>query len=111
VTYTHKTDEEIKQLALDINRGLVWGSWTLKPTQDPKFAFMPLMFLTDEQIGELEKDDIVHFYEYIEKAGPRSVNGLPCFMSMNCLDRVDARKVYRVLRALAEAEKQTLEKF
>ena len=47
-------------------------------------------------------------YEYIDKAGPRSINGLPNFFSMRLLNKEDALKVdgyyikYKEIRETAD---------
>ena len=83
--YTQKTDQEIRQLALDMADGRVFL------TTDPheiKLSFgMILIFLTGEYLRNLEQRDIVAFYEYISDALPQSVNGLPMFMSASTLTR------------------------
>lgn len=78
-----KTDDQLKQLAKDILTGMVFTNNHLPP-DDPMalgIVFMPLVMMNDEQQKEFEAKQPGMVYEYLDKAGPRSMNGLPMFMS------------------------------
>ena len=42
--------------------------------------------------------DIIHIYEYYDKAGPRSVNGMPCFMSHREISKNDWEKIVKYIK-------------
>lgn len=42
---------------------------------------------------KIDADKVGMLYEYMDKAGPRSVNGYPCFFSFRWLDKRDSRRV------------------
>lgn len=86
-----KTDEEIRQLAIDVVEGRVFGSWACDP-DSWKLVFMPLGLLGPEDVEGFR--DVCSVYEYIDKAGPRTCNGYPMFMSCNMLYRNDCRRLY-----------------
>jgi hypothetical protein len=90
--YQPKTDQEIRQLALDVTDGRVFL------TTDPheiKLSFsMVIAFLTEEGRKDLEERDVVALYEYISAAGPRRVNGLPMFMSASTLTREEFNRLH-----------------
>jgi hypothetical protein len=91
LTYVSKTEGELEKLAWDVVGGQVFGTWS--HPEAAKLSFMVLMFLDNEQRQQMRDAKIVHIYEYIDKAGPRSINGLPSFMSMQLLDETDAEKL------------------
>lgn len=76
-----KTKEELKQLALDICEGRVFGSWQIDREGDLPMVFMSLMFMSEDQMRDALTREVVDVYEYLDKAGPRSMNGMPCFFS------------------------------
>jgi hypothetical protein len=69
VDYKPMTEEEIKKLAKDIYTGLVF---------------------TDRHIQVASPGMI---YEYMDKAGPMSINGMPMFCSFRFISQEDAKKV------------------
>lgn len=99
------TDEEIKQLAIDVLKDKVFFSSMLEEHEQHLLGsvFMPVNFLDEPQVKKLEEDKIAAFYEYHDKAGPRSINGLPMFMSMKTITEEDLKKMGEVLKKLKEA--------
>lgn len=98
-----KTEEELKQLAREIHAGHVF---TDRHVQDPNMlasVFMIFMFLDDERKRELMADPPGMIYEHLSEAGPRSVNGLPSFLSVKMLNREDTDKVIGYVKKLQEA--------
>jgi hypothetical protein len=103
--YTPKTDEEVKQLALDIYKNKIFIATMIKPNQLREMipmVFMPLMFMETKVFNEL-KDMGAIPYEYYDEAMPRSINGFPCFMSMNILSGDDYHRVLAKLNEIREA--------
>lgn len=98
--YQPKTDEQIHEIALGAFHGHIW----VRPAIDQETAmmFMPLGFMTQEQRFSLIKLG-ANLYEDISKAGPRSVNGLPSFFSMNILSMTDAIKVFNKMQEFRQA--------
>ena len=97
----------MKQLAIDIVEGKVFGSWMVKNEHDLGMVFMPLMF------GSLEENgltDVAALYEYYDKAGPRSVNGMPCFMSMRYLSKAQVEELQVEINAYATLKESFLKK-
>lgn len=93
--YKRKTEAELEQLAQDLVAGRVFHS---SMVADPKMlgmVFMVLSFLDREQAEALQAADIASFYEYLDKAGPRSVNGMPCFFSHQSLDLHDTKELFK----------------
>lgn len=101
--YKNKTDEELKQIALDIIKGNIFGSHCLSDLTDAPSVFMALNFLSKEDLDGMQKANIIFFYEYLDKAGPRSVNGMPMFYSCNMLNLEDYNKLAEYSEAFRKA--------
>lgn len=101
--YRRRTDDEIKQLALDVHAGLVFGTWNIKNPSETGMVFMILSLMDSVMIKAMQRDGIVHLYEYISKAGPRSVNGMPCFFSAHQLDHEDTQRLIDRIKKIEAA--------
>jgi len=104
-----RTEEQLNQLARDtVAEKIFWGSYIpekgipeKEAVQTIRMVFMPIAFMDEPEPEELEK--IGDFFEYMEKAGPRSVNGYPCFMSFNILSKHDFPLFWEKLKKLYAA--------
>ena len=99
------TPEEIKELATDTFKEKVFFSTMLQEGQEHLLTsvFMPVMFMDNKQIKDVEEKNIVAFYEYFEKATPRSINGYPMFMSMHMINKEDLTEVQELIKKLQDA--------
>lgn len=109
-----KTKEELNQIATDILQGKIWTDKHGSPNND-NFRMINLFHVGDmhEDIakGELTIEDAAEVlkeftgmqYEYLDKAGPLSVNGEPSFMSSKFLCVEDTRKVWDIYFKMKEA--------
>jgi hypothetical protein len=97
-----KTRQELVQLAQQIVDGLVFCSAQIRPEERSLLGqvFMPLFFMDEAMREELAGYDPGLFYEYIAEAGPRGINGYPCFMSVKTLNRADAAFVLELAQQL-----------
>lgn len=86
-----KPKEELNQLAIDIEAGRVFTDRHLRNADELPMVFMVLALMKPDQMEEIEKTDIGMVYEYLDKAGPCSMNGLPCFFSMHYLTTSDTQ--------------------
>lgn len=89
--YKPLTEEALKQLAIDVVAEKVFGSWLI-PKHDTRLLgniFMVMMLVDDIERKRMERDGIRFVYEYWDKAGPRSINGYPIFMSASFLTKAD----------------------
>jgi hypothetical protein len=62
-----------------------------------RMVFMPLAFIDKEAHEQMKADEVDMFYEYVSEAGPRSVNGMPIFMSVQTLTRTESLKCWGFL--------------
>jgi len=94
-----KGNEELKQLAKDMWSGKIFSDRHIVNLKDqPSMAgsiFMPLVFLDKKQLKDLEEAKVNFMYEYLDKAGPRSVNGYPIFMTVNFLSTGETEKMFK----------------
>ena len=102
VPYKAHSDEDIKQLAMDIHAGRVMTSQHVPESENIRLVFMAAALSGPEYGKWLLENDVVVFYEYMDKAAPMSINGLPQFLSHKHLDRSDWE---RVLEKLSKIEK------
>jgi hypothetical protein len=83
---TPEPELDIGQLAWDIAAGQVLTSWQV-PEDLLQMVFLPLAFVDQEGLDRMKAANVMHLYEYMGKAGPRSINGYPSFMSFKTLTR------------------------
>lgn len=66
-------------------------------------VFLPLALIGKELSDELNENPPGMIYEYIDKAGPRAVNGMPMFMSLKMVSIDDAKKIFDFYHKIKEA--------
>ena len=104
-----KTDAELKTLAEDIFKGNVFTDRNLPPNNPHgvTMVFPVLWMLDKEQIKDLQKKnksgEVDMFYEYLDRASPRSCNGYPMFFSVQILSKGEAQKVWKLVDKMKEA--------
>jgi hypothetical protein len=87
--YTSKTEEEIKEIA----KGIWAGQILTTDHENSRDSFMLMSLLGPEHLQDYMDANITCIYEHMSKAGPRSVNGMPIFMSHHVLNSTDHEKV------------------
>ena len=103
--YVARTSNELFEIAQGMVEGHIFSSLHLPRPEDALSVFMPLMFL-DEETAEIWKDDPPEvLFEYLHKAGPRAINGMPCFMSFQFLDKTDTEKLLSMCQKIEEHNK------
>ena len=102
------TPEELKQIAIDLRAGKIFSDRHCQSPEEVSMVFMVLMFLDQKAIDEFKANPPGLIYEYLTEAGPRSVNGMPCFMSHRYLTVDDAKAMFDIAKKLEEAEKAVL---
>ena len=103
-----RTKKELKQLAIDIVEGKVFGSWQISNPDLLPLVFMTLFFMEEKQIKDLEKEGVVHFYEYLDKANQMSVNGMPTFFSSRTITKDEQGPLQSMIKKLQEQKKKFL---
>jgi len=95
-----RSEEELKQLAKDVVEGRVVTSDNIPPPD--VIAAFPLLALLSED--SLKKISMV--FEYIEKAGPRAVNGLPSFLTFQYLTKEEYEIFKKYLKEYEKRKKE-----
>jgi len=99
------SEEEISNLAEDIYRGSVFTDRHVHNPEDVPMVFMLLALIEGETLERLRKDPPGMIYEYMDKAGPMAINGMPMFLSLRMANQEDAKKVFERVRKIGEAVK------
>jgi hypothetical protein len=102
-----KTDEELKQIAIDIRAGRIFSDRHIpKGSEDMIHSiFMVFIFMDEAALKGLQDDPPGLIYEYMSKRGPMYVNGYPTFLSVRLLSKEDTNKVFDIIEQLEIAEK------
>ena len=113
-----RTDEELKQIAKDIYAGRIFTDRQIDREENIMSVFMALVFLgcpiTDSDVEKLEsltlakkvQHEAALIFEYMDKAGPVSVNGMPTFLSFQYLTRDELKKMNGYYGKIVEAMKE-----
>lgn len=83
--FTPKSEEALRQLAIDYVEGRIYTSLQIQTPWE-----LRAVFLTVDQLQQIEGAGL--FFEYLSEAAPGSINGKPIFMSMNMLSKEDAER-------------------
>ena len=97
------SDEEIKKLAEDLYKGLIYTDKHIQDPNDVARVFQPLIFLKEEQLEELKNNPPGLIYENWSEAGPRSINGMPMFWSFKMISQEDSKKLFEYYNKIKEA--------
>ena len=91
-----KTDEELKQIAKALWAGQIFCDRYIHKDQAHllKSVFMSLYFISKKTALEMKRRKVNFIYEYKDKAGPRSINGMPMFMSCQMLAESETEKMF-----------------
>jgi predicted nucleotidyltransferase len=90
-----KTDEELKKIATDLLDGKIFCDRQVTNPNDIAMVFMPIVLGAFSEMKDEVRKDIGFLYEYIDKAGPRAVNGMPCFFSVRYLNKEETAKMFK----------------
>jgi hypothetical protein len=101
--YVPMTAKEIRKLADDLYKGLVFTDRDIRIKEDLPRVFMPLALMGKELADELEKNPPGMIYEYFHKAGPMAIDGMPIFASFKMVSIEDTKKVLIHYNKIKEA--------
>ena len=106
-------EKNLKQLAIDISENKVFGTFNIREDDieiNMPMVFIPIALMNQKQKQKIIDEETVHIYEHMDKAGYRSVNGMPCFLSMNCINKEDWIKVVKYIKEYEVKVKSFLNK-
>lgn len=101
--YQSKSDEFLKDLALRWVTNQIFTSDQVGDRVEMQMVFMPLVFMNEDHLNWMRENKITLLYEEVRKAGPRGINGMPMFMSMQMLNEEDHKKFYDLSRKMDQA--------
>lgn len=109
---TPKTDEELRQLAMDIAENKVF---TDRHLQQHEYNLINMIFMP---LGLMDKETLMKFltpppgmiYEYYSEALPRGINGLPMFSSVKSLSREESDKIHPMIVEIMEFKQKFTKK-
>lgn len=97
------TDDEIKQLAEDMYKGIVFTDRHIQIKEELLSVFAVLVLMDQEQLDKLKRNPPGMIYEYLDKAGPMAVNGMPIFFSFKMASIDDTKKILERYNNIMEA--------
>lgn len=102
-----KTDEELRAFVLDFLANRFFTSAHLRENEQDLLGmvFMPIAMGGLSQYNPDSLKDIGLLYEDYAKSLPRSINGKPCFLSVQLLHRLDWEKARKVIAAEQERQR------
>lgn len=107
--HTEQTDEELRHLAMHLVHGNIFGSWDCPDTDILRMVFLTVGLYTTENLQELKDAGVHGFYEYMDKAGPRTINDYPMFLSVKFLSKNEMEKMSAYCDQLIKIEESFLE--
>jgi hypothetical protein len=103
--------EEVKQIAQDMHHGLIFCDRFCNSSEEVAMVFMVLSLMDQKDIDELKKDPPGLIFEYFSKAGPRSINGMPMFVSCQMLSKEDTVVLSSIILQLEKSESEVLKSY
>lgn len=100
-------DDNLKKLAVDLRAGKIFTDRDVSPPDAIGMVFMPIVFM---EMPKKEAEQVGLIYEYLDKAGPRSINGMPIFPSCRLLSKEDLTILCEYMKKLEQAERGVLER-
>ena len=100
--------KEIRQLAMDICEGKVFGTWNLAEN-DRSLAgviFFPLSIMEEKDMPEKE---VAHVYEYWDKADTYGINDMPMFLSCHFIFKEDQELLQKLIDIYLSRKKDFME--
>ncbi len=89
-----KTDDELKQIAKDLYSGHIFCDRQVSRPEDIHLVWPILSLMDDKQMEDFKACKPYFIYEYLNKAGPTSINGMPTFFSINFLTEEETKKMF-----------------
>ena len=88
-----KTDEELKKIAKDLIKEKIFTDRHCQDPEDIRKVFMLLSLMNKEQLQDFQDKKPAFIFEYLDKANPRAINGMPSFFSMQYLNEEETEKM------------------
>jgi len=104
--------EELKKIAVGIADGNIFCSMQIRPSEQKSMlnsVFMVLTFMEKKDLDKLVSEKVTVLFEDINKAGPMSINGYPCFFSCQTLTDTEWKTIVPMIEQYDKIKKQFVE--
>lgn len=98
-------DDDLRQFVYDLMVGRIFTHRQIREESMIGVVFMPLMFGALSGWSDTGLSNIGAIWEYVEKAGPRSINGYPIFHSLRLINVHDWEIALQAMRKESERQK------
>jgi hypothetical protein len=88
----HRTEGELRKIALDMAKGLIFSDWQVERDEDVSLVFQAINLMSEVQLLELQTRDIGMIFEY-KTAAAYQHEEIPIFVSFSTLTKEEAIKV------------------
>jgi len=100
--------KELHQLARALVEGRVFTNRHLSEPELVGQVFLPLAFMTPENLEKLHQAKPGLMYELLDRQLPRQINGMPTFASVRFLTLEDTQTLFELAEKIEEAIRATL---
>ena len=106
-TYRKRSNQEIKELAIECYRGTVFTSYQIHQSDMDQLGaiFMPLCLMNPSQMKDTYKDKPHMYYAHSKDAFPTGINGYGCYGAVAYLNKEDGtrfREYYNKIQGTLE---------
>jgi|SRR5690606_3312148 len=102
---------KLRTLIKEARAGQIFLSLQLRDMSLIPMVFLPVGLGAFSNYPKSYVENIGALWEYCHKAGPRSINGMPIFMSCRVLHKNDAQIMIKTMAELEEQENEKLQNF
>lgn len=101
-----KSEEELREFVIDFLAGRIFTSAHMPPGERLELVFMPLIFGALAEWPREDWEDIGILYEYMDKASPRAINGMPSFFSFRMMHVDDWARCIKAIQREEQRQKE-----
>lgn len=108
-TFPSLPEDKLREFVLAVADGRVFTSADIPKGQEAhllQMIFMPIAFGAFADVRRADLKRIGVLWEFIDKAGPRGINGYPMFMSCRVLNRSDWDRARTAIAAELDRRKR-----
>lgn len=93
------SDEKLREFVNDYVSGRIFTLDQVRDKNPAMAVFMPLIFDPFSRYKPETLKDVGTIYQYMHEALPRSINGMPCFLSFHILHTKDWERALKAANA------------
>lgn len=100
------SDAELRAFVVECCSGQIFTSAHITDPELLGMVFMPITFGAFENARREYLEEIGVVWERMSAAGPRSINGMPCFFSMHIMHKDDWDRALKAIQAEEQRRKE-----